>query len=417
MRLFTNMKSTFPLLLILLFSILFSCSPLYYLALQRFQNEDERFPIAFLAGLLLPPTTTTTTETPSQTSAIPTIAFQASQFTFTLRSAITDFTPTVTGSPTSCVASPSLPGGLSINNTTCVISGTPTANSSATEYSITARNGSGEASAKLTITINFSVPATNWTARVAAEQNSWQSVAFGNGIFVAVSSDGTGTLRAMISTNGISWTIQDTQSTAPFRSVVLGNNRFVAIAPGNFLARSTNALGTAWEERPMPNGNNWNSVTFGTQNGTPTFIAVSDGADNRKMARSITDGQSFTDAFPPETTNTWTSVAFGNSIFVAIASSGVNGRIAQTTDNGTSWLGPAIVPPDISAWQSIIFSNSLFVAVSTSGTSRVMTSSDGTTWTLRQAAEANGWRSIAFGNGTFVAVANNGTNRVMTSID
>ena len=47
----------------------------------------------------------------------------------------------------------------------------------------------------------------------------------------------------------------------------------------------------------------------------------------------------------------------------------------------------------------------LFVAVSSEGGNRVMTSSDGITWTARSAAGNNDfWYSVTYGNGLFVAV-------------
>ena len=46
---------------------------------------------------------------------------------------------------------------------------------------------------------------TSWTPVLAAEANYWQSVAYGNGVWVAVSDDGTN--RVMRSTdNGVTWT-------------------------------------------------------------------------------------------------------------------------------------------------------------------------------------------------------------------
>jgi len=57
------------------------------------------------------------------------------------------------------------------------------------------------------------------------------------------------------------------------------------------------------------------------------------------------------------------------------------------------------------------------VAVAHSGTgNRVMTSTDGSVWTIRSSAADNGWTSVTYGGGLFVAVAYSGTgNRVMTS--
>ncbi len=64
---------------------------------------------------------------------------------------------------TSCVASPALPPGLSINPTTCVISGIPTGALSSTTYSITATNSAGLSStASVTLSVATS-PTLNFT--------------------------------------------------------------------------------------------------------------------------------------------------------------------------------------------------------------------------------------------------------------
>ena len=75
----------------------------------------------------------------------------------------------------------------------------------------------------------------------------------------------------------------------------------------------------------------------------------------------------------------------------------------------------AAAAAEANIWSSVTYGNGLFVAVafSGSGTNRVMTSPDGVTWTARAAAEANYWFSVTYGNGLFVAVAEDGTNQVM----
>ena len=42
-----------------------------------------------------------------------------------------------------------------------------------------------------------------WTPRAAAEANAWNSVTYGNGLFVAVAKSGTN--RVMTSPDGITW--------------------------------------------------------------------------------------------------------------------------------------------------------------------------------------------------------------------
>jgi sugar lactone lactonase YvrE len=89
----------------------------------------------------------------------PTVAYTGSPFTYTVGTAITAITPTVTGSPTSLAISPNLTTntGLSFNTTTGVISGTATIASAATTYTVTA-TGSGGITSTTTISITV-VPA------------------------------------------------------------------------------------------------------------------------------------------------------------------------------------------------------------------------------------------------------------------
>ena len=67
-----------------------------------------------------------------------------------------------------------------------------------------------------------------WTAAAATEANSWRSVAYGNGKFVAVSSDGIN--RVMHSSDGITWTAAAAAESNSWRSVTYGNGKFVAVS-------------------------------------------------------------------------------------------------------------------------------------------------------------------------------------------
>jgi predicted RecA/RadA family phage recombinase len=49
------------------------------------------------------------------------------------------------------------------------------------------------------------VVGSTWTIRTSAANNSWNSVTYGNGLFVAVSDTGNGN-RVMTSPDGITWT-------------------------------------------------------------------------------------------------------------------------------------------------------------------------------------------------------------------
>ncbi|MCB1173145.1 MAG: DUF1566 domain-containing protein [Leptospiraceae bacterium] len=84
----------------------------------------------------------------------PTVTYSGSPYSFTQNSAITKITPSLTGTtPTGCTSSPTLPVGLSINATSCAISGTPTATQGATSYTITATNSLGSGNATISIEV------------------------------------------------------------------------------------------------------------------------------------------------------------------------------------------------------------------------------------------------------------------------
>ena len=66
------------------------------------------------------------------------------------------------------------------------------------------------------------------TARSAAEANWWDSVTYGNGLFVAVAYSGTN--RVMTSPDGITWTARSAAEANTWFSVTYGNGLFVAVA-------------------------------------------------------------------------------------------------------------------------------------------------------------------------------------------
>jgi len=273
-----------------------------------------------------------------------------------------------------------------------------------------------------------------WTARSASTVDSWQSITYGNGLFVAVaSSDGV-----MTSPDGITWT--DRFTTATLYSVTYGNGQFVAV--GGSVVR-TSPDGINWTSRingPV-GSNDWRSVTYA--NGM--YVAV--GINNAIMTSP--DGITWTQRSSVQTA-AWYSVTYGNGLFVA---TGGTNNLIITSPDGINWTsrnsaltvgiseviyaknlfvavsnapstGGIMTSPDgitwtqrtnISPgrWYGIGFGSGKFVAVGQSGA--VGVSSDGINWTPQTAAQANTWTDVAFGNGRFAAVSSNGTNRVMTS--
>ena len=89
------------------------------------------------------------------------VAYSGSPFTLTKGVAMTTATPSVSGGTvTSWSVSPSLPAGLSLDTSTGAISGTPTAITSAANYTVTATNGGGSNSTVVSIVVNDVAPSS-----------------------------------------------------------------------------------------------------------------------------------------------------------------------------------------------------------------------------------------------------------------
>lgn len=86
----------------------------------------------------------------------------AGPYTFKVGQQMPTLTPTVTGGvPVTWGVAPSLPGGISLDILTGLISGTPTTQTAQAAYTVTATNAFGSAAVVLTITVNAPVPPGN----------------------------------------------------------------------------------------------------------------------------------------------------------------------------------------------------------------------------------------------------------------
>jgi hypothetical protein len=128
--------------------------------------------------------------------------------------------------------------------------------------------------------------------------------------------------------------------------------------------------------------------------------------------RSTDDGATWS-AVVTTDTNAWQSIAYGNNIWVAVASLGTN-RVMRSIDDGITWTAvPAA--DDFAAWWSIAYADNIWVAVAAFlGVKKSMYSlNDGISWKALTVAENNQWRSVASGNYVWIAVSTSGTNRIM----
>jgi hypothetical protein len=102
-------------------------------------GTPQTAPTVFFSNVSLPP--------PSGLSYTP------SSLSGTVDTEISSLSPSVTGAVTSYSVSPALPLGLSLDESSGVISGTPTAVSALDTYTVTAANGTGTTTATVTIEV------------------------------------------------------------------------------------------------------------------------------------------------------------------------------------------------------------------------------------------------------------------------
>jgi hypothetical protein len=263
----------------------------------------------------------------------------------------------------------------------------------------------------MTNPLNSDSNASDWTAR-DVPPGSWNSVAYGNGSFVAVgglSSSGGGNLGlTLVSSNGIDWKSAPTPSSAVYLSVAYGNGIFVAVGANKAM---TSPDGIDWTTRPIYAGS-WKSVAYGKD----LFVAVNENTYNANKVATSPDGVAWTVREAPK--GRWRSVTYGNGLFVAVRDDSYSTSTdrVMTSPDGINWTSCEAVA---GRCKTVAFGNGLFVAAGddtdSSGRGFIMTSPDGVDWTTRSTPVYKPWNGVAYGNGLFVAVGEDGF--AMTSPD
>ena len=236
-----------------------------------------------------------------------------------------------------------------------------------------------------------------WKQNTLPAQDSWRSVAYGNGKFVAVVPSGD---KGAYSTDGINWTETTMPTGRNWQGVTYGNGKFVAVAyRSDKGAYSTDGIN--WTEMTMPESQKWATVTYG--NGK--FVALSDGSITGAYS---TNGINWTEMTMPELPvyDGWESVAYGNGKYVAIVRYSTNG--AYSTD-GINWN--IMTMPADKYWHSVTYGDGKFVAV-VYNSSVGAYSTDGINWTEMTMPASVRWTSVAHGDGKYVAVASSSNSSI-----
>jgi hypothetical protein len=326
----------------------------------------------------------------------------------------------------------------------------------------------------------YSINGIDWTSSTLPASADWLSITYGNERFVAVASGGS---TSAYSTDGILWSSMSGLPSETWTSVTHGSNRFVAVALGTTtFAYSIN--GTTWLTGNMPVSAGWSSVTFGNNRYVAVTRGLGSDIEDSNIAAYSLNGLNWTQVELPKS-EAWVSINYSQGIFYAVSPSKTSisspdgilwtirdldiGTVEVTatskdiigtftnrtlpvsgfwTDilwNDSEFIaighnnndtGYIVGSTDASTWTSKTVSSAggfEFVSISYNGvdkyivlifnTRNLLTSADGTTWTLQNTNGVNNfpaartWTDSAYGDNKFVAIANVGANPVYYSTD
>ncbi len=238
-----------------------------------------------------------------------------------------------------------------------------------------------------------------WTLRTAAVANQWSAVCYGGGLFVAVSISGSGN-RVMTSPDGITWTSRTSAANNDWQSVTYGNGLFVAVSStGTGNRVMTSPTGVTWTIRTSAADNYWFRVTYGGG----LFVAVSiSGSGNRVMTSP--DGTTWTSR-TSAADNDWAGVAYSESLgLYAAISNTASVTSVMTSPDAITWT--LVTTTGSIQWIDLIYANGLFIGIPDSGSTSLLISRDGVTWSTMTGVASNSWKNIAFSGTRFVAIGN-----------
>ena len=227
--------------------------------------------------------------------------------------------------------------------------------------------------------------------------NTIRSVAFGNGVYVAVS-DGGQTARS--TDFGATWAnIANNFVGANILAIAYGNGVFVAVSFAGTISRSTD-YGVTWSAlivNPFGGG-----AIYSISYGNGVFVA---GSTPALLARSTDYGVTWTLTANPLAGQPFFSISFGNGVFVAFMA----GQIIRSLDLGVTWIGPITNPFAGNIIYSSSYGNGVFIAGGNGGT--IARSIDnGNTWgsLVTNPFGIHGIYSMSYNFGVFQAGAGAG---------
>lgn len=243
---------------------------------------------------------------------------------------------------------------------------------------------------------------------------NWNSIAYGNGRYIAVGGGLNSLGYITTSTDGVNWTTPKQVSEPRLNCIAYGNGKFIAIS-APYMDRYGNQVtyvftftdGESWTRRELQSSYIWNSVTYA--NGK--FVAVGTVNQERDAYSMVsTDGITWTVSYRVGVITNVQRVAGGNGLFV-----GTSENAIITSEDGLNWNRIAY-----SGYRDVTFGSNMFVCVGNKNYSYNFTNGS---WITSNAIGKiwptnGGWCNISFSNGVYVAIGmDESSNYVTTSND
>ena len=248
-------------------------------------------------------------------------------------------------------------------------------------------------------TVGYSNDGINWNSgSYMPDRSSWNSIAYSENLnrFVAVRAS-----KGAYSSDGINWT--DFSISDPYISrIVYGNGKFVGVPPGANTYTYYSLDGISWEEGGLlEESYPWDVLRFINNR----FIIMK--TEETYYAYS-TDGITWTSSHLPNSYY-WMDMAYGNGKYIAIAYN--SNKVAISLD-GTTWeLNDSNLSS--TSWRNIVYGGGKFMV--TSSATAVAYSTDGITWTestISNKAIGDKFGTLIYADDKFVALGGtNGSNQ------
>jgi hypothetical protein len=244
---------------------------------------------------------------------------------------------------------------------------------------------------------------------LVSSQFEYTALAYnGSNLYVAILAN---TRHISTSADGITWagTVNAIPtSSSQWSDMAYGATRFVAVsASSNRTTYSSD--GITWTNGTTGLSEN-TAIAYGDVSGTGYFVVVSGLTSDSTAAAYSTDGISFSAATLPTNTR-WSSVAYGDEIFVAVAgnTATTTTTAAYSTDGGQNWSS-ATLPGAAARWIKVVYGGGAFTAFAYNSNRTAYSDDGGQTWVEGPALTTTAnWNTAAYGNSRLAVLATGGT--------